>query len=80
MAIAKLTSKGQLVIPQAIRQHLHLQQGDSVDFIIQDNGEVVVRPATRDVRELKNILPQPKQAVSLAEMDHAVREGARKAL
>ena len=80
MAIAKLTSKGQLVIPQAIRQHLHLQQGDSVDFIIQDNGEVVVRPATRDVRELKNILPQPKQAVSLAEMDRAVREGARKAL
>ena len=34
MAVAKLTSKGQLVIPQAIRQHLHLQQGDSVDFII----------------------------------------------
>ena len=44
MAVAKLTSKGQLVIPQVIR-HLHLQQGDSVDFIIQDDGEVVVRPA-----------------------------------
>ena len=80
MAVAKLTSKGQLVIPQVIRQHLHLQQGDSVDFIIQDDGEVVVRPATRDVRELKNILPKPKKAVSLAEMDRAVREGAGKAL
>ncbi len=80
MAVAKLTSKGQLVIPQAIRQHLHLQQGDSVDFIIQDDGEVVVRPATRDVRDLKNILPKPKKAVSLGEMDRAVREGARKAL
>ena len=80
MAVAKLTSKGQLVIPQVIRQHLHLQQGDSVDFIIQDDGEVVVRPATRDVRELKNILPKPKKAVSLAEMDRAVREGAAKAL
>ena len=80
MAVAKLTSKGQLVIPQVIRQHLHLQQGDSVDFIIQDDGEVVVRPATRDVRELKNILPKPKKAVSLAEMDRAVREGVAKAL
>ena len=80
MAVAKLTSKGQLVIPQVIRQHLHLQQGDSVDFIIQDDGEVVVRPATRDVRDLKNILPKPKKAVSLAEMDRAVREGAGKAL
>lgn len=80
MAVAKLTSKGQLVIPQVIRQHLHLQQGDSVDFIIQDDGEVVVRPATRDVRDLKNILPKPKKAVSLEEMDRAVREGAGKAL
>ena len=80
MAVAKLTSKGQLVIPQSIRQHLHLQQGDSVDFIIQDDGEVVVRPATRDVRDLKNILPKPKKAVSLEEMDRAVREGAAKAL
>ena len=80
MAVAKLTSKGQLVIPQVIRQHLHLQQGDSVDFIIQDDGEVVVRPATRDVRDLKNILPKPKKAVSLAEMDRAMREGAGKAL
>lgn len=79
MAVAKLTSKGQLVIPQAIRQHLHLQQSDSVDFIIQDDGEVVVRPATRDVRDLKNILPKPKKAVSLEEMDRAVREGAAKA-
>ena len=66
--------------PQAIRQHLHLQQGDSVDFIIQDDGEVVVRPATRDVRDLKNILPKPKKAVSLEKMDRAVREGAAKAL
>ena len=80
MAVAKLTSKGQLVIPQTIRQHLHLQRGDSVDFIIQDDGEVVVRPATRDVRDLKNILPKPKKAVSLEEMDRAVREGAAKAL
>lgn len=80
MAVAKLTSKGQLVIPQTIRQHLHLQQGDSVDFIIQDDGEVVVRPATRDVRDLKNILPKPKKSVSLEEMERAVREGAGKAL
>lgn len=40
-----------------------------------DYGEVVVRPATQDVRELKQILPKPKKAVSLEEMDHAVRQG-----
>lgn len=76
MAVAKLTSKGQLVVPKPIRQHLHLQRGDLVDFVIQDNGEVVVRPATRDVRELKGILPKPENAVSLDEMDRAIRESA----
>ncbi len=78
MAVAKLTSKGQLVIPKPIRQHLHLQQGDFIDFVIRDDGEVVVRPASKDVRDLKSVLPKPKKVVSLKEMDRAVREGAGK--
>ena len=69
MATAKITSKGQLVVPKPIRQHLSLQKGDSVDFVIQEDGEVVMRPATGDVRELKGILPKPRKAVSLEEMD-----------
>ena len=76
MAKAKITSKGQLVVPKPIRQHLRLQKGDSVDFVIQGDGEVVMRPATGDVRELKGILPKPGKAVSLEEMDRAVRKRA----
>lgn len=76
MAEAKLTSKGQLVVPKPIRQHLNLQRGDRIDFVIMDNGEVVIRPATRDVRELKGILPKAKKVASLADMDRAIREGA----
>ena len=78
MATAKITSKGQLVVPKPIRQHLRLQKGDSVDFVIQGDGEVVMRPATGDVRELKGILPKPGKAVSLEEMDRAVRKRAGK--
>lgn len=74
MAVAKLSSRGQLVIPQTIRQHLHLQKGDAVDFVIQDDGDVVVRPAVKDVRELEGVLKRDRKPVSLEEMDAAVRE------
>ena len=73
MPAAKLTSRGQIVIPKPIRQHLNIRPGDRVDFVVQDDGEVVVRPAVCDVRELKGILPKPRKPVSLKEMDRAIR-------
>ena len=76
MPAAKLTSKGQLVIPQPVRRHLHLQPGDSVDFLIRDDGEVVVQPAVSDVRSLKGILPKPSTPVTLDAMDEAIRRRA----
>ena len=76
MPVAKLTSRGQLVIPRSVRQHLGLQPGDSVDFVIGDDGEVVVRPAVGDVRQLKGILPKPAESVSLEEMDRTIRTRA----
>ena len=76
MPTAKLTSRGQLVIPQPVRQHLHLQPGDRVDFLIQDDGEVIVRPAVDDVRVLKGILPKPAAPVALEDMDRVIRRRA----
>ena len=38
MATATLTSKGQLVIPKPIRDHLHLHRGDTLDFLLQELG------------------------------------------
>ena len=37
----KLTTKGQVTIPQKIREHLSLAAHDDVDFVIKD-GEVVL--------------------------------------
>lgn len=56
MPSATLTSKGQLTLPKAIRDLLRVGVGDRVDFIVKDDGTVVVRPATVDVRELKGLL------------------------
>ena len=80
MALATVTSKGQLVIPKPVREHLKIKPGDKVDFVIKESGEVVVRPMV-DVRELAGILYRPgRKAVSLEEMDRAIAEGAAKGL
>ena len=52
MPTSTLTSKGQTVIPKAVRNHLGLQPGDKLDFVVQDNGDVLIRPAVHDVKRL----------------------------
>lgn len=73
MASRRLTSKGQVTIPKPIREVLHLKPGDQVDFVINEDGQVVLRAGTGDVRELKGLLHRPgRRAVSLAAMDAAI--------
>ena len=74
MATATLTSKGQLVIPKAIRDHLHLHPGDMLDFLVQESGDVLMRPAIEDVRSMKGILHRAgRKPVSLDAMREAIR-------
>ena len=56
MPSATLTSKGQLTLPKAIRDRLRLGAGDRVDFVVEDDGTIVLKPATAHVRELKGFL------------------------
>lgn len=74
MPTATLTSKGQTVIPKPIRDELGLRPGDVIDFIVQENGDVLIRPAVQDIRRLKGILHRPGQApVSIEEMNAAIK-------
>ncbi len=56
MPAATLTSKGQITLPKAVREHLHLAARDRVAFVILDDGQVVLRPMGRSVRELRGFL------------------------
>ena len=42
MELAKLTSKGQLTVPVAIRKKLSLKEGDKVVFLADDDGIRIV--------------------------------------
>jgi len=77
MALATLTSKGQLTIPMQIRVYLGLHVGDKLEFFIEEDGKVTIKPRTFDVKQLKGLLRKPNRKVSIEEMNQAiVKRGA----
>ena len=76
---ATITSKGQVTVPKLIRDKLHLESGDKIDFVLEEDGGVRVVPVTASVTHLKGMVPRPEFPVGLAEMDEAIaRSAARK--
>ena len=73
MPEATVTSKGQVTIPKPVRDHLKVDAGDRLSFVVQADGTVVVRPIVRDVRELAGVLHRPGTApVSVESMPDGV--------
>ncbi|MET8774466.1 AbrB/MazE/SpoVT family DNA-binding domain-containing protein [Nocardia sp. NPDC004654] len=58
-ALARLTSKGQLTVPKAVRDALDLQVGDNVHFRVE--GQIVVLARTPDLLELAGSVSVPPQ-------------------
>jgi AbrB family looped-hinge helix DNA binding protein len=78
MPSSTLTSKGQTTIPKEVREHLKLQSGDQIDFLIRQDGTVVLRPATVHVRELRGILHRGNmKPIAVDAMNDAVRKRFR---
>jgi antitoxin PrlF len=72
MPSASLTSKGQVTVPKAIRDHLKVKTGDRLDFVI-DGDQILLRPGTRDIRSLRGMLHRPgRKALSVEKMDAAI--------
>jgi AbrB family looped-hinge helix DNA binding protein len=72
MATATLTSKGQTTIPLEVRSYLGLHTGDKLEFIIEEDGRVVLEALTCDIRELKGILSKPKKVITIEQMNKAI--------
>ncbi len=74
MSLATLTSKGQITIPKMVRETLHLQAGDKIEFITNDKNEVVLKPVTMKVADVYGQLSKykKKSPVSIEEMDAAI--------
>ena len=80
MPTSTITSKGQTTIPKSVRERLNLHAGDRVEFVIQDDRTVLLKPATIDVSALKGLLRRPgTKPVSLERMKQAVKRRFRRA-
>ena len=76
MTTATLTAKGQTTIPKTVRNHLGLKSGDRLDFVIEPDGGVTIRPINVDARSLAGLLADRYKGspVSIEEMDRAIIE------
>ena len=74
MALATLTTKGQVTIPKKIREALKLHTGDKIEIIVTEEKEAIIRPISKKVDDLFCKLHKPsRKAVSLEAIDNAIR-------
>jgi len=75
MALATLTTKGQVTIPKQIRETLKLHTGDKIEIIITNNREALIRPISKKVDDIFNKLYDPKRkSVSIESMNDAIKD------
>ncbi len=81
MPVATLTSKGQVTIPRALRERLHLEAGDKLGFSIDEAGRMIVERTVGDHREFRGLLfREGQEPVSVEAMDEAVRRAVARKL
>ena len=75
MAIATLTTKGQVTIPKEIRESLKLHTGDKIEIIVTEKREAIIRPISKKVDDIFCKLHRPvRKTVTLEAMDDAIRD------
>ncbi|MGX6960587.1 MAG: AbrB/MazE/SpoVT family DNA-binding domain-containing protein [Rickettsia endosymbiont of Pentastiridius leporinus] len=67
-----LTNRGQITIPIDIREKLNLSTGSKLELIVQDNSLIVI-PINKSIKNLKNILPKPKNTLTINEMNEIIK-------
>jgi len=80
MPLTRLSTKGQLVLPKAVREALALRPGD--EFLVEVEGDTIrLVPLRRKLREVLDSLPGHAPKVEFPSFDalvEAEREEARK--
>ncbi len=76
--VSKITSKGQVTIPAAVRRHLGVGERDKITFVLEDGGVVRLRapryPTIDSLRGIAGSLPKPltwQEIEEIAQEEHA---------
>ncbi|MEP7300711.1 MAG: AbrB/MazE/SpoVT family DNA-binding domain-containing protein [Caldimonas sp.] len=79
MSTSTVSSKGQIVIPAAVRADMGAQAGTRVEFVKTPEGWLL-KASSRPITALKGLVPKPAEPVSIEDMNRAIRKHATKAL
>ena len=71
-AISRITSKGQVTIPQVVRTSLHLLPGDRLEWRALGGGVLELRRVEEDLDALVGMLGTPPRPLTVEELDAAV--------
>ncbi len=75
MSIATITSKGQITLPKDVRDKLHLETGEKVDFRVDENkGTATLVPLNKHVDDVFGVLKNSslRKKVTVEEMNQAL--------
>jgi len=73
MSTAIITTKGQVTIPKIVRETMHVQTGDRLEFVPLSDDRYEIIAVTKDVQQLKGIVKsKDKRAVSIDEMNSVI--------
>jgi AbrB family looped-hinge helix DNA binding protein len=76
MPRSTLTSKGQITVPKAVREALAVHPGDTLAFLIHDDGTVTVEAETVDLLQLRGAVKPGKLGLTVEAMNEAIRRSA----
>lgn len=74
MATSKVTTKGQITIPKAVRAALGVEAGDRVEFVVREDGVVEMIARTRPLLSLAGVLGERRFGVTTGDMDAGIAE------
>lgn len=72
MELAKITSKGQITLPIAIRRSLKLADGDKVAFIEKDGQYILVNPTALAFENAQAAFEGEAERLGLKDVDNVV--------
>jgi antitoxin PrlF len=73
---AELSARGQITVPRAVRKKLGLRSGQKLQFTLQDDGRILIAPVFARLSALTGILPKPRRALSIQDIDEAIQRAA----
>ena len=75
MHSSKITTKGQVTIPQKLRRQLGVRPGDKISFETDDDGQVLIKKIDCRVSLAGSLKKQVSNQASDQDIDRAIKKG-----